>query len=411
MKFEVPVQSEHIRSQKDPFVPDDRRVINATVRLSDIPAFPLDPDPRVPKQKGPVVKKIYNSAQSNDGKFHLKNRGICLCVKSADYNNRTSVLTLDIPDPASDETYGIIDGGHTHHAIMSVVKEEQAKFPDQDVLDNQYVKLEIMVGVEGTLAEIAEARNYSVALKNWSLEGYMGKFEWLLKDLGDYKQYVRIKENEEQPVPIMDLIQVFCAINPNLFSESGGAVEAYVNAGKCLGYFVAEGDPHEFQKLGSVCRDIVRLHDYVRLHWKDRYNAEDDAGRRGKLGKRVEMDKRKRNRRALTTYYFLGQLPVEKDDFPVEKGFAIPIMSAFRGLLTKNTDGNYKWLSDPFDFYDKYGTEMVREVMEASNRADNDAHRVGRDKNIYRMLHYIARNKFLESVSPAHQTSVLKMEL
>ncbi len=71
-------------------------------------------------------------------------------------------------------------------------------------------------------------------------------------------------------------------------------------------------------------------------------------------------------------------------------------MSAFRVLLEEGESGFYRWRSNPFDFFEQHGTDLIREVMDASSNSGGDAHLVGRDRNIYRALYRIAENEKLK---------------
>ena len=403
--FRVPVHhSDYVRTLKDPTGESSRRAVYALIRLADLPEFPLNPDPRVPKQGSTILRTIKDSAKSNDGNFHSKNRGITLCVKSVEFDNRTNHILLDMPTDSDDGLYGIIDGGHTQAAILKAVEEiKRTADAKEEVLPQQYVRLEIMVGIEEGLADIARARNFSAALKDWGLEGYRGKFKWLLEAIGDDAQHLRIKENEEQPVPIMDVIQVLCALNPKLYPHDKPAADAYTNVSKCLIAFVAEDDFWQFQKMKPICKDILNLYDYVRYHWDEKYNAADEAGQKGIVDARTEMKTRERNRKNLLTFYFLKssglfqEHPITKNGFPVEKGLALPLIAAFRTLIREDASGLYQWSCDPVKFFDEYGTAMVRAIMEASQNAKADAHRVGRDRSVYETLYRIAENAVLQS--------------
>jgi hypothetical protein len=366
------------------------------VNVSDLPEnIPLDPDPRVPKVKGLITKRISNSLRKNDGRFHLLNRGITISVKNVEFDNKRSLLTLNIPE---DEVYGIIDGGHTYNSLTTVVNsireanENSGDDEEDAILPNQYVHLEILEGIEGQLADIAEARNFSLQLKAWTLANYRHEFEWFLEALGeDYRRYIKVSENDEEPVGILDLIQVTCAMNPALFPQSRPPVEAYNSTNKCLEYFI-DKDANEFRKLEHVCRDIVRLNDYVRFNWKKAYNVEDEeTGKRGRLGARTEVQKRKRNRTALTTYYFLdSQVEPMQGDVPIEKGLSLPVISSLRALLEEHK-GKFRWVTDPFKFFDNHGTELVKIVMEASERKGGDPHYVGRDPQLYNYLYLVVK--------------------
>src|SRR5206468_13112597 len=117
MKFNIP--TEHVRSIIDP---NNKkiRIVHALVNVNDLPHdIPLDPDPRAPKMTGAVPKKIVKSLESNDGIFHLKNRGITISAKEYDYDNQRNVLTLIIPE--EEEQFGILDGAHTYECIKQTM--------------------------------------------------------------------------------------------------------------------------------------------------------------------------------------------------------------------------------------------------------------------------------------------------
>jgi hypothetical protein len=393
MILNIPIEQEQIRSFEDPNRPK-ARILHALVRVTDWPEdVPLDPDPRVPKERGPVVKKIQSSLATCDGRFHLLNRGITLSVKKAEYDNQACVLKLSIPE---EDHYGIIDGGHTDFAVRKTVQEFTAN-KAADRLSNQYVHVEILPKIENDLADIAEARNFSAQLKAWTLAAYRDRFEWFLDAVGDdFRKHIKVSENDPQPVGVLDLIQVMCAINPNLYNATSAAAnEAYKNAGKCLQNFVEPKDKYRFKSMRGICHDIVRLNDYIRFKWKDMYNAEDDSGRRGRIGARSEMSKRRRNRTALATYYFLEDQPIE-GDIPIEKGFSIPMISSFRALLEKDRTGKLKWYTDPFKYFDEHGSHLVRLVMTASDQTGGDPHLVGRDPQVYTSLYSEVRRWYLE---------------
>ncbi|HKW16543.1 MAG TPA: AIPR family protein [Terriglobales bacterium] len=403
MNFNIPALPEHVRTLTDPNQ-EKVRIVHALIQVSDLPKdIPLDPDPRVPKVKGPVIQKISGSLESNDGRFHLLNRGITISAREVEYDNKQGVLTLRIPDKG--EQHGIIDGGHTYRAITDRMDRSKriaeaagrdAESGAQD-FDLQYVHLEILVGIENHLADIAEARNFSVQLKNWTLAAYRKDFEWFLEAIEpEFRKYVRTSENDPEPIGILDLIQILSAVNPVLFPPAVGPIEAYKNAGKCLEYFVDKDDRYEYKKFAPIAKDVLRLYDYIRFHWKTAYNAEDELGRRGRLGARSEMHKRKRNRSALATYYFLDpEHGPSKGDVPVEKGFALPVIASFRALV-EDKGKSFRWSTSPFKFFDEHGSKLVKLIMAYSDSANSDPHVVGRDPQAYTALYTELRRWYLE---------------
>lgn len=413
MQFKIPASSEHVRSIRDPN--NERvRIVHAFVNVNDLPQdIPLDPDPRRPKLTGEVPKQITNSLRSNDGKFHLKNRGITISAKHCEFDNKRNCLTLTIPE--EDGQFGILDGAHTYECIRRCMTEgrkqlqelqpqttaQKQQAEDRLVFAAQYVHLEILERIENDLADIAEARNFSVQLKAFTLANYRDKFDWLLQALGRgfSERTIRVSENDLQPVGILDVIQVISAVNPCLFPEEKPAIDAYKNAGKMLQAFIAEGDKHGFQKLAPVCQDIMRLYDYVRLHFKSKYNAPDDLGRRGKFGRTREAQeaKEKRGSRTKAIYYFLDPKGPQQGEDPIDKGLSIPLISGFRVLLEETPKGQFRWQADPMEFFDKYGPKLVRTLMNASDGNDGDPHSVGRDAQVYQQLTSEVRRWYLES--------------
>lgn len=414
MNFRIPAFADHVRSIKDPNN-ENTRIVHALVNVTDLPIdIPLDPDPRRPKDKGAVPKRIITSLKTNDGRFHLLNRGITISVKHYEFDNKRNLLTLVVPE--DDDRYGIIDGGHSYHAITKTVIEERIRLSkiaeandtngkeSPSIVDkmfpDQFVHIEILERIEDHLADIAEARNFSVALKAWTLANYRDKFEWLLDALG--KEYartiIRVSENDEQPVGILDIIQILGAINPILFSEEKPAQEAYKNAGKLLEYFIDDDDRYGFRKLAPVSRDILRLYDHIRDTFREKYNAPDETGKRGLFAARKEAidAKQKRAAKNKAMYYWLDPMSGPKiGDAVIDKGLAIPLISGFRVLLQERDDA-FQWLTDPIKFFDEYGSKLVRTIMNASDSVGNDPHTVGRDPQVYRQLTDGVRRWYLE---------------
>lgn len=406
MIYKIAVPSDSVRSFKDPHHPKIR-IVHALVNVMNLPLdIPLDPDPRIPKAEGKVTPRIEHSLRSNDGRFHLLNRGICISAKAFELDAGHNILRLDIPE--DEESYGILDGGHTFDAIRRIVSSIKQAYPTEKgqsafMLTDQYVHLEILVGVKDDLADIAEARNFSVPLKPWSLASYRDKFEWFLDSLGeDFRQYIRTSENNEEPIGILDLIQVMTAVNPKITSPQ----DSYNSSGKCLDYFIDSADRYGFRQMAPVARSIIRLYDYVRYGWAKAYNTVDESGAHGRYGKTKEAKERKRKRVAMSSYYFLGD-SVIKGEHPIEKGFALPLMCGFRALLEEH-DGELRWYADPFRFFDRHGPKLVRLIMAANDSVGNNPNLVGRDAQNYTMMYSEVRRWYLEDKFSEREASLEK---
>lgn len=392
MIVSIPVGTECIRSITDPVVPG-ARTIYALVKANDLPQLPLDPDPRIPKVEAKTTKRIRDSLASNRGDFHLLNRGITVSAKSAQYDNKRELLTLELPE---EEWYGILDGGHTDCGVRLAVAAMSDEEREELV---QYVRLEIMVGVEENLADIAEARNFSISLKPSTLAAYRHDLDWLLEAVGpEIRKYIRVSENDPEPVSIMDVLQILTAVNPVLFPETQAPTDAYKNAAKCLGWFIEENDRYGYRKLRHEAAGVLRLYDYCRLRWQEAYNSPDALGRRRRLGRTAEANQRQRNRVKLSTYYFhTTNGEPTKGKIPIEKGLAIPLLSGFRALLREDENGDYRFYTDPFRFFDEHGRKLVNVVMKASDSLGDNPLLVGRDPQVYNNVYSEVRRWYLES--------------
>ncbi|KXK00047.1 MAG: AIPR protein [Acidobacteria bacterium OLB17] len=407
MKYTISADADFVRTLRDPNSPTIR-VLHAFVPVDRLPTnLPLDPDPRRPKETGEVPKRILSSLKTNDGRFHLLNRGITISCESCVFDNQRNELVLTIP--SGDGRYGIIDGGHTYNSILKAKLTRDGKdttgssssksdLQDEN-LSAQYAHLEILEHVEEHLADIAEARNFSVQLKATTLAHYKHKFDWLVEALGKERagKIIRLSENDEQPVNILDVVQVLGAINPTLFPDERPAQDAYKTAGKLLAYMIDDEDPYEFKKLANVALDVLKLYDYVRFHFQEKYNAPDDSGRRGKFAARRETKESqpKRGAKLKATYYWEDPDNPKSGELVIDKGLAIPLISGFRVLLQKDSGGMYSWTTNPFTLFDTYGDRLVRAIMNAAEESGNPW-AVGRDPQVYRQLTSEVRRWYLE---------------
>lgn len=386
------VHPERVRTIEDPNFAG-MKTVYALVNVFDLPSAGVDnqrklelsmsPDPRVPKPSI-VTKEISRSLETWNGTFHLLNRGITISARAADYDNKTKRLKLDIPD---EERYGILDGGHTTHSIETVLQREQLL--EIDDKRDQFVRLEILIGAEEYLGEIARARNTSMQVKVFSLKNKAGEFQWLKEAVAPFDSKIRWSENDPQEFPVLELIQILAACNASQFGPNDHPIEAYKNSGKCLEYLLDPGDRFGYRRLAPVAKDIWGLYDTIRHQWWELYNRPHPVtGKSGRAGRLVEVRERKRGKASLMRYVTLDERgDPSAGDKHVEKGLAFPALAGFRALLEVPPTGGLKWRTDPFKFFEKYGVVLVRTVMDASDSRDNNPHMVGRDATVYDVVY------------------------
>jgi hypothetical protein len=379
MKIELKIaRDEHVRTLVSPGH-NDVKTMFAYVPLDQYPdSLPISPDPRIPKP-GTVERRIKDSLKGNDGLFHLLNRGVTVSAQYANYDNKSGYLTLIIPE---DDWYGILDGGHTDLSIRNV-KALLSKSGEQS---EQFVKLEILVGVEQWLGKIASARNFSKAVKEISLANYNKELEWFKAELAFIdEKWIKWSENNPEPFDALEYIQVITAFDIKKYSATNHPLEAYKNAGKCLEYATSKDE--EMLYLSKQVKTFVTLYDTVRLEWWEKYNMPDESGRRGRGGNRKEVKGRQRGVGRLMNYPALNKkLKATEVNYHVEKGLVIPLVAAFRSLL-EETEGELSWKADPFQVWNSHGSSLVRKIMDASAQRDNNPHVVGRDSTVYEALY------------------------
>lgn len=154
IKKTMKVRENTFRKLEDPFENGAAKKYVFYVKVDDVAeGIPMATNPRDQKLTSGVATAIKESLLSNDGYFHLKNRGIVLSAESVHYNNKEKIATIIFSDELS---HGNIDGGHTYKIVCEHKGENL----------EQYVQFEVMTGVEDIIENLAEARNTSVVLNS-----------------------------------------------------------------------------------------------------------------------------------------------------------------------------------------------------------------------------------------------------
>lgn len=392
--FVFPVQQDHVRNIPDPNTPSVKTTYALVNVLDFDESFPLSPNPRVPKPNN-VTRRIVDSLSNWDGVFHILNRGITISAKAVEYDTQAHELKVVIP--SSDSNYGILDGGHTKMSIAQALKSSR---PDGEGASDQYVRLEIIEGIEDILPRVASARNFSDNVDNQTLANYEKRLEWIKDAVKPFKDKVSWFQNDEGKVDATEIIQMLTAMNPYQFGRDKQPIEAYKNAGKCLEYATDMDDEHRYKWLAPVALDIWRLYDTIRFKWWDFYKLPDPTtGRPGRPRATAETGQRKRGKAKLMQYVTLGKSGDPEKDCHVEKGLAIPLLSGFRALLEEDPDSQcYRWKVKPLEFFDRHGQVLVRKLMEASDQRGKNPHTVGRDQTVYDSIYEAVELRLLREM-------------
>ena len=141
--------------------------------VKDIPDnIPMNTNPRNQAMGTGVAKKIVSSLLNvGEPYFYLLNRGLVISAADVHYDNNSGTIHITFDD---EDVHGDIDGGHTYKAIL-----DKRKSIDYG---QQYVKLEILTGVEDIFQSLAAARNTSTQVQDKSIAELEERFN-LIKDV------------------------------------------------------------------------------------------------------------------------------------------------------------------------------------------------------------------------------------
>lgn len=384
----LPVKHEHLRKIADPA----GRVESffALVPVEKVPDIPVeDTNPREQNPKSSVAKKIRDSLLQHDGQFHLLNRGITVSVANAVYDNKSERLRLDLSVPG---VHGNVDGGHTQLVVRNTVASSDWEEFRQSRIDfgqpvlPQYVRYEILAGLSSELlVKLAESRNTSVQVKDFSLSNLAGEFEWLKEQLAEYDDVIAYKENERKSINVRDVIALLTLFNVGIYPNSTPKhpTQAYSSKVRPLELFVSERET--YKALEPIITDILCMYDYVRARMRDIYN---DAG--GKFLKWESIDQSS----SMAFHFDRDLSPV---DYKVADGMVYPLLGAFRFLVRESEDGKCVWkVDDVRRFYDKFGERLIRTVLEGTRMKGSNPTAAGKDSALWDQLYNQVKLAYFE---------------
>lgn len=373
IKKTMQVQENSFRKLDDPFENGKSKKYVFYVKVDDVPeGIPMATNPREQKLTSGVATAIKESLLSNDGYFHLKNRGIVISADSVHYNNKEKSATICFSDSMS---HGNIDGGHTYRIVCEHKGENL----------EQYVQFEVMTGVEDIIESLAEARNTSVQVDEKSMAELAQKFDPIKEALEGMPFFKRIafKQNQitvdditNKKLKMIDAREIVAIINMFNIAEYDAThhpIQAYSSKAKMLELYLK--DPESYRKYVNIMPDIFDLYDAVELEFAEAYNT--GGGRYGR--KKYAGYKEGK---------VVGKSKFGMNDmiYKVPDGLLYPTVAAFRSLLVFNEDtGKYEWKNkiNPIDVWDKCKGDIVSKIMNFAGSIGDNPNAVGKDNNIW----------------------------
>lgn len=370
------VKENSFRKLDDPFNDVAKKYV-FYVKVCDVPeGIPMATNPRDQRLTSGVAQAIKDSLESNDGYFHLKNRGIVLSAKSCTYNNKTKEVTINFTD---DMLHGNIDGGHTYKIVC------EHRNTDLD----QYVQFEVMTGVEDIIEKLAEARNTSVQVDEKSMAELQQKFDPIKEGLEGMTFFNRIafKQNQQafdddtnkklKMIDAREVVSIINMFNIDKFDAVTHPIKAYSSKAKMLELYLE--DPESYRRYVNIMPDIFDLYDTIEMEFATAFN---EMG--GRYGQKKYSGYKDGN------VIGLSKFGLRELYYKIPDGLIYPAVAAFRSLVTLNSETDkYEWKNgvDPITIWDKCKTNMASQIMNFASAIGDNPNAVGKDSNIWNLAY------------------------
>ena len=371
------VKANTFRRLDDPFENGKSKKYVFYAKVDDVPeGIPMATNPREQKLSSAVAKAIDESLTSNDGYFHLKNRGIVLSAAKVIYNNQREEVTIEFDNNA---LHGNIDGGHTYKIICEHKNENL----------EQYVQFEVMTGVEDIIEDLARARNTSVQVDEKSMAELAGKFDPIKEGIEGLPFYNRIAYKQNQievddetgkslkMIDAREIVAIIGMFDIDRYDPNTFPTKAYASKAAMLNNYLE--DPEHYRKFTNIAPDIFDLYDAVESEFADTYNAE--GGRYGRKSYSGFKDS------SVVSKTKFGDRDLK---YKVPDGLLYPVVAAFRALVVDNeTTGKYEWFNgeEPVQVWERCKGDLVNKVMSFAASIGDNPNAVGKDANIWSLVY------------------------
>lgn len=370
------VKENSFRKLDDPFDEVSKKYV-FYAKVSDVPeGIPMATNPRDQKLTSGVAQAIKESLESNDGFFHLKNRGIVLSAKSCTYNNKTREVTINFTDEA---LHGNIDGGHTYKIICE----------HRNAGLDQYVQFEVMTGVEDIIEQLAEARNTSVQVDEKSMAELRKKFDPIKEGLEGMPFFGRIafKQNQQafndetnkklKMIDAREVVAIINMFNVEQFDAVNHPIKAYSSKAQMLELYLE--NPEGYRKYVNIMPDIFDLYDTVEMEFATAFN--ENGGRYGRKKYSGYKD---------GTVIGASKFGLHDINYKIPDGLIYPTVAAFRSLVKYNKKTEkYEWKNgiNPIQVWDQCKVTLTSQIMNFAAAIGDNPNAVGKDSNIWNLAY------------------------
>ncbi|MEH7526703.1 AIPR family protein [Bacillus sp. JJ1503] len=361
--------------------------------------IPLDPNPRLQNMRTKVAKHIEEGLLDLNNAFHILNRGLLISAKSFKFDAKNSIVTLNLGNRSiQDEigVYGIVDGGHSYKTVLKNQAKMLEAFNEKGT--RQYVKVEILTGIENIFQDVADSRNTSVPVSDKAITELKDRFESIVKNVIEnepYSNQIAYKENSLEPIDVLDIISIMFMYNIDKFPDKETQpVQAYSSKAMTLKEYNKMYDEHKdclpnpYAKMKPILVEIIKLADLIEFEMSKKYR---EKVQNGAFGKIRGVETAKDGAKFYTKFYNL------ETNYRISKGLLYPIIGAFRALVDEK-DGEYYWRSNPLKIWDKVGAGLVEDTIDRSRSFNNNPQSAGKDSGLWKQNYQTVFTQFLQDL-------------
>lgn len=341
-------------------------------------------NPREVKRTSSVYGKIAKTLADEPERFHERNRGITIIANDIAYDDKKKEVAITLGDT---KLHGVVDGGHTLHAILQAQKEErEGKWP-------AHVFIKVMTAIEPEqIAEIAGGLNTSEQVDLKSLENLKDHFDQLQKVLKQetYSDDIAYKMFEAKRVDVREVLYYLAVFDCSEYDDKKHPVALFGRKEGIVRRFAdqaakKDGAGDSFKILISKAPEILRLRDLI----EQRAVALPIGQYKTSKKARVRSESNRENYLVFLDEYVDGKIPL---------GWVMPMLAAFRANVEWNKPkGTFSWTVPIDELLDACIEDLVLAIRDVHQQENARPEYVGRNSIAWRMTYGIVSGKILEA--------------
>jgi hypothetical protein len=386
------VSPENCRTFSDPNELGRKRYF-AQIPVDEIQRARIDygPNPRNQNMETKVAEAIRESLKNEGGWFMYYNKGIVLNAESAEYDNKSETLKLELKKDVEspwESPNGNLDGGHTNKVILDLIDGGLWVNPADPKL-RQFVTVEVLTGIDSQrLSSLVGARNTNMPVKDLSLAVLGKELDWLLEifDKAGVKDRIAWRQfDDNADITGEEVLAYLSLLNPELKEK----IRCYTGAGRIVSDLklrlehkgrnpLMEG----LKTTGSVAVEYMKFVDYLHKSLETWYaKHKGDVGENSRFGNLAGISTVKEGQKLV----FLN----ETIRYKAAKSWLMPLAHAFVGVVQNEKNPSF-W----FSVADNVGPQLIENLVSMTADEKYNLNAVGKKKSVWDTLTALAQAEY-----------------